>query len=124
MLSGSFTSTFATQGVKRLMTDRADQLRHSSLPPLEFAETIINMAAAAKQQPTTAYRTFMTTLQLVEPINKQADAQAFWATSAYSSPFPILLAIRFRPEPISQSRDVLAFRAGLFGIVYLKMRLF
>jgi hypothetical protein len=62
ILSGSFTSTFAAQGVKRLSTDRADQLRHSSLLSWEFAETIINMAAPTKQQPTTTYRTFMIAL--------------------------------------------------------------
>jgi len=71
MLRGSFTSTFATQGVKRLITDRADQLRHSCLPPFEFAETVTNIAAATKHIPTTAYRTFMTTLQL-----GRADYQA------------------------------------------------
>jgi hypothetical protein len=64
MLRGSFTSTFATQGVNKLITDRADQLRQSSLLPWEFAETIINIAAAAKQQPKIAYRTFMIVLLL------------------------------------------------------------
>jgi hypothetical protein len=63
MLRGSFTSTFATQGVNKLITDRADQLRHSCFPPFEFAETVTNMAAAMKQIPTTVYRIFMITLQ-------------------------------------------------------------
>jgi hypothetical protein len=63
-LNGSFTSAFATQGVKRLVTDRADQLRHSSLPPYEWAEMTNNIIAATKQEPTTVYLKYIASLQL------------------------------------------------------------
>ncbi len=76
MLNGLLTSVFAAQVMKRLATDLAYQLRQSSVPPLEFAETIINIAAATKQQPTTAYRTFMTALQLSRTSYQKTDAQA------------------------------------------------
>jgi hypothetical protein len=71
------------------------------LPPFEFAETTINMAAATKQQPAMAYRAFMTTL-LPGQANDQTKRR--WdrlAASAYSGAFLILLAIHFRPGPIS-----------------------
>ena len=58
------------------------------------------MVAATKQQPTTAHRTFMTTLQLGQPITKEMTA-GILATSDYSSLALILPAIRFRPEPVS-----------------------
>ena len=101
MLRGSFTSTRSIHGMKILVTYRADQLRHSPLLSLVFAETIINIAAKKKQQPTTAYRTFMTTLQLGR-INHRANTQGgLLATSGCSSAYPILRANRFRPELVS-----------------------
>ena len=86
MLNGSFISAFATQGVNRLVTDLADQLRHSSLPPYEWLEMTNNIIVATKQDPTAAYLRYIAPLQ-PDSIQrqKQADAQAACPISVSSS---------------------------------------
>lgn len=101
MLNGSFTWAFATQGMRRLVAERANQLRHSAVPRYEFEEIINNIAAAIKQQPTTAYLTYMIAIHPELSNNAFKAATVPRPSSAGSSPFLILLAIHFRPEPVS-----------------------
>jgi len=109
MLRGSFTSTLSTHGMKTLTTDRADQLRHSSLPPFEFAETTSNMVAATKQQPTTAYRTFRTFMTALQPGRanfQKSDARSFWLPASIpASCQPRSPAISAPNQPHNQQQN-------------------
>lgn len=65
MSSGSTDCAFPTQGSKTLVTDRADGLLQSFVSGFDLTEMVINIAAAIKQQPTTTYLRYMTSLRSV-----------------------------------------------------------
>jgi hypothetical protein len=97
MLNGSLG--LASQGMKRLVTDRAFQFRHSSGPESDFEEITINIAAAIRQEPTTAYLKYMAhsiwiqTITQSKPTGMSLLYQSLLQTRACSNLFPILLAI-------------------------------
>ena len=106
MLNGSSSSAFATQGVKRLMTDRADQLRHWSVPPYEFAEIVNNMIAATRQEPTTAYLRYMAHSSVFDPVPKQSDGQEFGLLAVLPTPCRFAFRQDSRDEAASVGSEI------------------
>jgi hypothetical protein len=84
---------------EKFITDRADELRHSCLAPVEFAETITNMAAATKQQPTMAHRTFMIALLLDRAkYRNKLTRRRFSGYQRFFQPLPNLARQPFPPR--------------------------